>query len=182
MTMRLILINGPSQSGKTTISRSLVQVLNEKHAPCVSDSFSSPLKHFIASALAERYNEMNKEIPRAELSGYSVREVFIDMAQEYFKKRYGDDCFGRWLMHRALRYKPTPKFVVVDDLGFQEELDTTKDHFIVRVMRSGKNYKKDSRGYVGTPDFTVFNDRPIEELWMTVRQLANAITGTSSHG
>src|SRR6187431_1303237 len=100
---QFILVNGPPYSGKSTIVREVSSQMQQRHVSVVSDSFAAPMKHFIATALGEQYATLPKDAPRAELSGYSVREFLIDLSENYIKPRYGDGAYGRWLYHRIGR-------------------------------------------------------------------------------
>lgn len=173
-----IVLNGPPYSGKSTASRELSRMLNEK-ARTISDSFAAPMKHFIATLLGEAYADMDKDKPRPELSGYSVRQFLIDLSQNYMKPRYGDDVYGRMLLHRALRYPgKKPRFVVCDDGGFAEELAALDNHLLVRVERPGHDFSSDSRTYLPDPHWVIVNDSTVDELWIQVRKLAHEILTT----
>lgn len=169
-----IVLNGPPGCGKTTIARELARMLSEKRTT-ITDSFAAPMKHFIAVALGEKYNDMNKDIARPELNGYTVREFLIELSERHMKPRYGEDVFGRLLVHRSLRYTPPPTFVVCDDGGFQAELDAVPNHVLVWVSRAKLDFTNDSRSYLDNPHYHVDNDGHIDELWIIVRQLAHAL-------
>ena len=142
-----IVFNGPPSSGKSTAARLLCQALGKE---AVMDSFAAPMKHFIATALGMTYADMAKDAPRAELSGYSVREFLIDLSEHYIKERYGAGVFGRWLYHRIGRLNPSPKFVICDDGGFIDEIEALpmRRTTLVHVYRQGCSFQNDSRNYV----------------------------------
>jgi hypothetical protein len=176
MPITYVVLNGPPRSGKTTIARELVRTLAEKGAVTIGDSFAAPMKHFIATALGEKYKDIiDKDMPRAELRGYSVREFLIDLSESYIKPRYGSDAYGRWLAHRALRYSPLPEYVVCDDGGFASELDALDRFFLVQVSRPGVTFGNDSRSYIDDPHYVFDNNGHIDELWIKVRRLATAV-------
>jgi hypothetical protein len=139
------------------------------------------MKHFIATALGEQYATLPKDAPRAELSGYSVREFLIDLSENYIKPRYGDGAYGRWLYHRIGRIHPAPRFVISDDCGFIEEYDALsggnrKRVILVKVTRPGKDFSNDSRSYLPLdPDYTVDNEGDMASLWLKCSQLAEKI-------
>lgn len=178
-----ILLNGPPYSGKSTIARELTRELgNGLDSPKVAaqDSFAAPTKHFIAAALGEKYQEMDKDKQRPELNGYSVRQTLIDLSQSYLKRIYGADVFARWLVHRSLRY-PTnkPLYYIVDDLGFTEELGPPQNYLVVHVHRSNYSFKGDSRRYIFPPDerrlIRLDNNGLSVDLWIKCKQLAQRI-------
>lgn len=168
-----ILLNGPPSSGKSTlIARGLMyrfKILNETydmptdtdnyHLNVIQESFANPMKQFIASALGMKYADMKKEVMMGVLQGYTVREFLIDLSERYMKVRYGDDIFGRMLMHRVLRSEPLPDIIVSDDCGFEVEahvLGMWKR--VVRVTRPGFDFSGDSRGYLPDPAYHFVND------------------------
>jgi energy-coupling factor transporter ATP-binding protein EcfA2 len=179
--IRYIVLNGPPGSGKTSISIELARALrNEIGEPdaVVLDSFSAPLKHFFAAALAEKYANMNKEMPRPELSGRSVRRGLIGLAEEHCKPLYGDDIFGKWLVFRTLKHpQKRPEFVVIDDGGFVAEIGAVPNRFVIRVSRDGKDFIDDSRGYYDPPDWQLVNNGSFADMWVQVGDLTKHLVG-----
>lgn len=179
--IRYIILNGPPGSGKTSISVELVRALREAigdPSAVISDSFSAPLKHFFAAALAAKYATMDKEVYRAELSGRSVRQGLIELAERHCKPLYGDDIFGKWLVFRTLKHPhKRPEFVVIDDGGFVAEICAVPNRFVIRVSREGKDFKGDSRGYYDPPDWQLVNNASFADVWMQVGDLAKHLVG-----
>lgn len=179
--IRYIILNGPPGSGKTSIATELVRALRHEigHPDAVtSDSFAAPIKHFVAAALAEKYANMNKEMPRAELSGRSARQALIALTEDHCKPLYGDDVFGKWLVYRTLKHPhKKPDFVVIDDGGFPGEILAVPNRFVIRVLREGKNFTGDSRGFVDAPDWNLVNNGSFAETWVKVGELAKYIIG-----
>lgn len=171
-TSRFIVLNGPPSSGKTTIARELSRYLTERGYSCISDSFAAPMKHFIATALGMQYHAMPKEAPRAELSGFSVREFLIDLSEIHIKPRYGEGVFGRWLLHRVGRLYPPPAFVICDDGGFEAEYAMLgKQAILVRIKRPGHDFNNDSRHYIDSPAYTFNNNGTLIDLYDQVKVL-----------
>lgn len=174
VTVHYVLLNGPPNCGKSTAARQFHRELNgyygggyKSHA--VQDAFSAPMKHFISVMLNETYSEMNKDKPRAELNGYSVREFFIHLAEEHMKVKYGEDIFARLLVHRVLRNVPLPHYVVVDDLGFDVEGYACDLKTIVHIHRSGCDFSSDSRSRVMVPHYTIHNDGTLTEYYDKIK-------------
>lgn len=157
--MKFLIFNGPPRCGKTTIAREASRLLRERHNKIVyNDSFAQPMKHFIAVALAMKYDEIAKDSMNAVLSGYTPREFLIHLSEHYMKPRYGEDVYGRLLYHRAMAQDPIPDVVVIDDSGFPAEVGAVQGYkAIVRIEREGTSYEGDSRNYLPDPKFTIDN-------------------------
>jgi hypothetical protein len=185
--IKYVVLNGPPSTGKSTIAVELCRDLNQALggkviAPkVITDSFSAPLKHFFAAALAEPYGFADKEKARPELSGFSMRQSLIMLAEDHCKKVYGPDIFGKWLMHRVLK-KPhmRPEFVIIDDGGFPKEIDALPNPFVVWVRRPGKTFDSDSRGWYDKPSYTLLNDGDMAALWSKLKALTGHLLGGPS--
>lgn len=144
----------------------------------VTDSFAAPIKHFIAVALSEPYAWADKERARAELNGYSIRQSLILLAEDHCKKVYGQDIFGKWLVHRSLK-KPLerPEYVIVDDGGFPEEIDALPNRFVIHTTRPSRTFDGDSRRFYDKPDWQIVNDGDMAALWQKLRMLSEYLLG-----
>ncbi len=175
-TSMFVVFNGPPKSGKSTATPLLMRLLRQTLNPemVMPESFAAPMKHFVSAAMSAKYHEMNKDRAEAVLQGYSVREFLISMSQQYMKPRYGDDIFGRLLHHRVLRRDPAPRFVVIDDGGFDAEVECLPRLVLVRLTRSGTSFVGDSRNFLSRePDIHIANDGTIEDLTVQLSKLAN---------
>lgn len=174
--IKYVILNGPPGAGKTTISVELIRMIRSitgNPDTAISDSFAAPLKHFFAAALSEKYGQADKEKPRPELSGMSLRLSLIDLAEGHFKPLYGRDIFGKWLVYRTLKYPhKRPRFVVIDDGGFPEEVEAVPNRIIIRVIRKNKNFVGDVRNYIDPPDWVLQNEDPIVNTWLKVKEIA----------
>lgn len=171
--IKYIVLCGPPGSGKSTVARELAGKLAcDSNTKVRMDSFAAPMKHFIATALGEPYQEMVKDRARPELNGYSVRQFLIGLAETHVKKVYGRDIFARWLVHRSLR-KPhdLPTHVVVDDGGFDYEIEAVPNRLVVNVYRPGKDFSSDSRSYYPGPAYTFYNKSDWAKMLVLVTYL-----------
>lgn len=165
--IKYIILNGPPSSGKTTIARELTTYLQRAGNVTMQDSFAMPLKHFIATALGEKYQEMDKEKIRPELNGISSRRFLVDLEENYLKALYGQDIFARWLMHRSLKNaQKKPDYVIIDDGRFKEEMEALPVKFLVRVVRNSKDGR-----YLPNPNYILHNGSVMADLWLGVEQL-----------
>lgn len=172
---RFVLFNGPPSSGKTTSARHMVTLLRNRSLRVESDSFATPIKHFIATLLGESYSKIKKDTMYPELQGETPRSVLIALSEEFMKPRYGEDVFGRMLYHRSLRFAPTPDFVICDDSGFLPEFEALgerNNRILIRIVRSGYTYAGDSRNYLDEPDLLLTNDGSLTDLFGMVAGLA----------
>lgn len=149
---KILLLNGPASSGKDTVADLLF-----KHFNCRRAKFSKPLKD-ATRALFLLHDEVALEASKdkytdAFFNQYTYREEQIALSEDYLKKRYGKDIFGRLLL-RYLNQPTNCAFTVVSDSGFLEEAVVVRKHygkrntFVLKLERDGTSYAGDSRGYL----------------------------------
>lgn len=178
--IRYIILNGPPSAGKTSLAKELCSALNKNDPDrtriptAIVDSFAAPLRHFFAVALGDRFRSMRKDEQRPELSGFTLRQCYIDLAETYIKGRFGDDIFARWLIHRTLRFpNKKPQYVIIDDGGFIPEMQAVPNRMIIAIYRKGKDFKSDSRSYYPVAHYSLHNDCPsLAGLWKLAAELA----------
>lgn len=164
MAVKYVALNGPPGSGKSTIARMLTEELQKQYV-VKQDSFQAPLKHFIATALGEKFREMNKEKMRPEINGYSVNQFMKHMAVEA-QAVYGGDCFARWLVHRILKDPlGVPDFVIIDDWeGILDLMETLDNACMIHVRRDGYGFPRRNEGYCGKPNIVIDNSGSLDAL------------------
>lgn len=176
--IRYVILNGPAGSGKSIFAREICSALNNGVDYAITDSFAAPMKHFFSTALGRRYDTFMRDNPVPELNGFTMRDCLIDLAENYIKKRYGDDIFGRWLAHRSLHHPKTlPNYVVIDDGLGGPELTAIDNHFIVKVSRAGKTFAGDSRKYYENHHAEWENVGPLPGLWKSAEAIAYKVKG-----
>jgi len=178
MRIKYVILNGPPNSGKSTVARWLTRQLSisDDFQTAIQDEPAGPVKHFVATLLGERYSEMNKDKPRAELGGRSVRQFVINLSEDHIKAEYGPDFLGRMLVYRSLRrLNPKPDYVILESSQDGAEIDAIPDRYIVRMDRDGCTFDNDSRGFLATPNFILLNNGSLDDLMGTVILLVENI-------
>ena len=187
--MKIILLNGPPKSGKSTVSR-LIEVIRRDVIPM---SFAAPLRK-----MAERlflltdedltlYKDSGlcgfDEAFSDALSRFTPRGLLIALSENFAKPTFGKDFFGRLMaskIGRRLDLENDPLFVI-DDYGFIEEAQVLVARFgrgavkHVHVLRLGTDFENDSRSYwrfdVKGPDYVLRNNGTLDDLRMSVEEM-----------
>lgn len=171
-----VIFNGPPHVGKTAMARELASCLTKAGITNEIDSFAKPFKQFFATALGDKWTDMDKVRVRPELNGYTLRQAWIGMAEDYVKHVYGEDAFGRWLVHRSLRFPDHKMDVyIVDDGGFIPEIEAVQNRWVIRVTRPGCDFTNDSRSYYPHYRSLIENNRKMIDLWMKVAEVSTHI-------
>jgi len=170
--MMYILLNGPIASGRSEIAKELCASLT-KLGPCAVDSFASPLRHFVSTALGDKYKETDKEKARPELSGYSVNQ-WVRSLTNYMYVTYGEDVLARLLIHRSLRWpNRTVRFYIVDDAERPHDIVCMPNRFVVKVQRP---FRDTGFVYHSMPHYTLNNNGNLSDLWVKAEKLSHAIS------
>jgi len=153
---RLLILNGPPNSGKDTLADLLV-----KHEGFHKLQFKDSLFNILASTLGmtteefltNHYSREDKENPIFKLVHdgglMSPRQALIHMSENVIKKEFGENVFG---LSVAKRLKDG--WSVTSDGGFVEELEAIIDEIgaekviVVRIQRDGCTFENDSRRYL----------------------------------
>jgi hypothetical protein len=159
-----IVLNGPPGSGKDFAAKLLVPFINQEY-PWVQArhmKFAKPLKEAVHKLLAIPHSpeemEGDKKDEKTRLFyGMSPREAYIAMSEDFAKKHFGTDVFGR-LAVRQMQFAANTNCAVFSDGGFVEELLPVIDfvgikHFLIIEISASRNGKvltfaNDSRDYV----------------------------------
>lgn len=170
---RFILINGAPRAGKDTIGRYVYDEYSSTF-----ERFSRPHKEAFAamtnSSIDEFFNVAYYEDHKSECIPWlntTYRQWQIDFSESFMKPRYGNDVFGRMMVHRTTS---TAHLYIVPDCGFQIEIDCLRDYdcMLIRVDRRGCNFIDDSRNYVQPAPQWAFhhinNDGSLEDLYIAV--------------
>lgn len=179
MPIRYIVISGSRPYASNIVAKELSRELRQgqSESSVINDSFQSPIKHFVASALGEKYAVADLDRMRSEFNGMNIR-AFVSALTTMMDAEFGDDVLVRWLIHRSLRSPANPpRYYIVND-GDEVEPDhiqTIPNVYLVNVESDGKLpwIVTDPTGWakfdVGAP---IINGA---QLWGTVQHLARAI-------
>lgn len=153
---RVLIFNGPPRCGKDTVTRYLVShfsqyVVDLKMAYCLKKAAHSILgMHQID---VEHYND-TKDISMNEFYGATPHKFYIDLAENFIKKRFGPEAFGNAWLKRYWDEQHNLKLAIVSDCDFSQELMPlikifgSKSMVLIRIHRQGFDFRKDSRGYI----------------------------------
>ena len=185
MAAKAILFNGPPRSGKDTAG----DAVRSAFTGTMKVKFSDPLKDGVHGlygfhGVSVDYFEDTKDLEQEDLLGYTPRQAYIDLSENYVKPCHGKDAFGKIATRRMARKieeiedRFDPIFVV-PDLGFVEEAIPVRDLLgaenvlTLQLFREGKTFAGDSRNYVdlyGVKTIKVLND-DLETFKRTIQRI-----------
>ena len=163
--MKIVLINGPRRSGKSTLAKILWMRVQSSSEII---GFSYHLKRFVHGIyLGAKGFKMDpdvfdavKEEPQPLLSGRSWRQMYIHYSENVIKPMHGKEWFGEQFTRAAV--ETGHETIFVPDSGFREEAETVVRNFgasnvlLLRMHRTGCVYDSmDSRGYITLADLGV---------------------------
>lgn len=154
---KVILFNGPPRSGKDFLCNYLQPTFNNSQIMKFADPLKRAVQTIYYPELPSRFREIDssneKDQPRPELMGKTLREVQIALSEDYFKKIHGQDIYGKMLLER-IKNSHLLEYIFVSDLGFYEELTPIINTIhpdkliLLRLHRDDLNYANDSRKYI----------------------------------
>lgn len=168
MTHKIILINGPSYSGKDTAGKILQRMFGARQY-----KMSRPLKDGLREFFCFSYDMMQSSIEVHKDERYNVglfrtkegitltwREVQISLSEEWAKPLFGDDILGRI----AVSYLTEPtsfSMTVITDSGFRDETLPLVAAFgadnilLIQLTKQDCSFEGDSRSYIELDDLGV---------------------------
>jgi hypothetical protein len=160
---KIIFINGPKRAGKDTAGAALF-IAGIAKLYKMTTPMDDALRGLFGFTHAEykKWREDMKDDP-SFMGGHKFRNVLISMSEDWLKRLFGKDIFGRLAVMRIQRMKETgtqTDIVAITDSGFKEEMlplikQFGKDNcFLIRVHRDGTSFDGDSRSFVELEDVT----------------------------
>lgn len=160
---KIVFLNGPKDSGKDYLGK-----VAAEHFEGATAQFKEALYTHTADLFGVEYgwlvsvanDRTFKEMPHANLQGYSPREALIFTSENVYKPIFGKDYFG----NKTLEYieEFCGDIVFITDSGFREEAETVVKAFgaenclLVNLYREGRKFDEtDSRGYINLDDLGV---------------------------
>lgn len=153
-TNKLILLNGPRRVGKDSIAKELEKVFSS-----VIMHFAEPVKAGTHASFGlphpSDYYEAVKDEPNSDFFGFTPRQAWINHAEGYMRKLYGQDVYVKILCNKLKTHMVgARRFVIVPDCRFSEEvygmtsLFDMKDMLLVNVLREGYSFENDTGEYL----------------------------------
>lgn len=194
--MHVIFTNGPPGSGKDTLGELVIRRLLKRYG--WAKVIHARIKDVLYRATYRSHNlelhgmsyddwvtlcndRVLKEEPSVLLGGMSPRQALIYESENVIKVRHGNNgvAIQRVELLEEEHGDLSNAMVVFTDGGFTAEVETIVERLrldravnvtLVRVLRKGMNFRKDSRHYIANPDIVVCNDYTIEalEVWTTL--------------
>lgn len=168
---KVIFLNGPPRCGKDTLAEILHRRLKTKTL-----KFADPLKracHALFSLdVPNEYYDSMKDQKTSSFLDNTPRSVYISMSQEYIKKKFGDNFFGKILLN-TIRENTKINAFVISDSGFYGESQVVseaispKNCLLIHIYRNGCNFSNDSRSYIklpGVDSAKLYNNLSMEYL------------------
>lgn len=185
--MKIVFINGPKGVGKDTIGNLLAENFSG-----TTLKMARPIKEMLRVVFALNDDEYNyfvegsgKDVACDRFFGYSPRSLMIDFSEQWAKRLFGQDVFGKLWLHNQSQIKP---ICFVTDTGFGAETHPITSHFgpqncaLIRLHRLGLGYQDDSRGYVelnGILACDISTDTTIKETFNNAIQFVHNFLSTT---
>lgn len=158
MSQKVIFLNGPPRCGKDTAAHAMLTAVPQLNT-CIAKMtgpMNSALSHFLGlienSPLWQELRETDKDKPRDELFGTTMRKAFISFSEDFAKPTFGPAVFGH-LMARSIAHS-SHHLIIISDSGFAAEtipvINTVgpDNCLLIRIHRPGYGFKNDSRSYL----------------------------------
>lgn len=162
--MRVILLNGPPRSGKSTLAKELQTYFGEDR--CAIIGFSYHLKRMVHAIYGlpgdtdvEVFDSI-KDTSSPIFLGLSPRQAYIMWSEKAAKMFHGKDFFGRMFLRAA--EANGHELIIVPDSGFREEAISVAERvgpdnvYLVHLNRRGTTFENDSRNFIDLADVNVF--------------------------
>lgn len=179
----LVGLSGPPRSGKDTLGNLLAALIRDRGIPVEVHALSMPMRLAVYGMLGGEYSpahyEAHKDKPFPTENGRTttIRQEMIDLSEHHVKPRLGHGWWAWAMLNRTkLAFGGV---IIVTDMGFPAEHDVFVEELGAsncawfHIHRTGHDFSKDSRGYVGAGS-RVYNDgTPATEATRMLGRLLN---------
>ena len=187
--MKIILFNGPPGSGKDAAAAFTQRCLERDNLQVGvrKQKFAEPIKEAITEFFGMNGEQQRvfmetdmKNQPMDMLFGRSMREILISFSENWAKKEFGDDVFGKLAYDQLSAYADAYDYTIFSDSGFQSEFDYIYyrmnwfDIYVIKLTRPGCNYNSDSRGYIDPRNAhtaEIYNNDTLHDFDMAIRDM-----------
>lgn len=162
---KIIFLNGPPSSGKDTGANYLFKNIKDMRLFKMSHPLKTSLAEFFSLNRfdAERYKDDPNHPVIIDHEGmpWTWRQVQISLSEDWAKKQFGEDVFGRLAVAYLLNSKTTARYTTISDSGFKHEVGPIIKTFgpgnclLIRLSREGCTFEGDSRSYLELDNFGV---------------------------
>ena len=167
---KVVALIGPQGAGKTSIAEALAR----RDRSVGYESFADPIRRMLAALMhCQPYKLKDgslKDQSEPLLNGKSYRHAAQTLGTEWGRNNMGDDI---WINDMQLRISEYvfPKFIVIDDARFKNEIDMLRENtdlLLIRILRDAvpeQSGGHSSEAYWRIPlvDYTLDNDDSLDE-------------------
>lgn len=148
--MQIILLNGPPGCGKDAAATQIWSSFDYTQMKFAGALKAATHTLFGLDPDISAYEDV-KDKPLNDFMGYTPRDAYIRMSEDFVKKYYDKRFFGYVLAKQIERQKSSR--IVISDSGFMLEAQglmerfPDADYLLIRVEREGHDFIGDSRSY-----------------------------------
>lgn len=135
------------------------------------DSFEAPMRHYLTMLFGRKITQMpiDEQLPGMD----KTPRDFMLREQQHMRFSYGPGILGRLLHVRSQRWKPTPRFIIVDDGTSLNDVRELGKYILIRINRD--NMERVYPFTIPNPNYVLSNKGPIGALEYNIEQLVKRI-------
>ena len=178
MRPRIIIINGPAQSGKDTVG-ALVEAFTGAYRTKFAKALKDRAHAMLGLDVAHDHFETQKDTQLAVFGGMTPRQFYIYFSEDVVKPVFGKRYFGEITLEDITMQVNYGRAVVVTDSGFPDEALPVCEAYpgqveLWQTHREGRTFRGDSRTYIELPDIepeVITNNGTVQDLLIKVEGL-----------